>query len=43
MSEPLYLPIGISDFRELVTYKDSAGIGYLYVDKTAFIKELNLI
>lgn len=36
----MHLPTGISNFRELITYKDSNGDGYLYVDKTAFIKEL---
>ncbi len=32
------IPIGVSDFRKLVTAKDSGGKGYLFVDKTMMIK-----
>jgi hypothetical protein len=37
----MHLPIGISDFRELVEYKDPiSGEGLLYVDKSLLIKEI---
>ena len=36
----MHLPVGVSDFRELIECKDPAKEGYLYVDKTAFIKEI---
>lgn len=36
----MYLPIGISNFRELIEYKDPQGVGYLFVDKTELIKEM---
>ena len=36
----LPVPIGVSDFRKLVEYKDSSGRGYAFVDKTKFIKEI---
>ena len=36
----MHLPVGVSDFRELIECKDPAKVGYLYVDKTAFIKEI---
>lgn len=34
------LPIGVSNFRELIEYKDPSDNGYFYVDKSMFIKEL---
>lgn len=36
----MYLPIGISNFRELIEYKDPQGVGYLFVDKTELIQEM---
>ena len=33
------IPIGVSDFRKLVTAKDSGGKGYLFVDKTTMIRD----
>ena len=40
--EKSYLfPVGISDFIELVTYKNSRGDEYLYIDKTEFIEEID--
>jgi hypothetical protein len=36
----LHLPIGVSDFRELIEYTDPKKEGYLYIDKTTFIKEI---
>jgi hypothetical protein len=36
----MHLPVGISNFRELIAYTDPKGRGYLYVDKTNFIKDL---
>jgi hypothetical protein len=36
----MHLPIGVSDFRELIECKDPEKAGYLYVDKTIFIKEI---
>jgi hypothetical protein len=36
----MHLPLGISNFRELISHKDPKGRGYLYVDKTNFIKDL---
>jgi hypothetical protein len=36
----MHLPVGVSDFRKLIEYKDPLGKGYLYVDKTNFIKEI---
>lgn len=34
------LPIGVSDFRELIEHKDSAGQHYVFADKTSFIKDI---
>ncbi len=34
------LPVGVSNFKELVTYRDANNEPYLYVDKTLFIKEI---
>ena len=36
------LPIGVSDFRKLVEHRNTDGAGYLFVDKTLFIKEILL-
>ena len=36
----MHLPIGVSDFRKLVTHHDSNGKGYLFVDKTFFIQQI---
>jgi hypothetical protein len=36
----MHLPIGISDFRKLVTEKTPSTGGYLFIDKTSFIKEI---
>jgi hypothetical protein len=37
----MHLPIGVSDFRKLITTKSSSSNeGYLYVDKSLFIKEI---
>ena len=37
----MHLPIGISDFKELVEYKNPiSGGGYLFVDKSLFIREV---
>ena len=33
-------PIGISDFREIIETRDSAGNPYLFVDKSLLIKEI---
>ncbi len=33
-------PIGVSDFRKLIEYRDSAGNPYLFVDKSLFIKAI---
>ena len=33
-------PIGISDFRKLIEFKDSKGDPYLFVDKSLFVKEI---
>ncbi len=34
------LPIGISNFQELITYRDSNNQPYLFIDKSLLIKEL---
>ena len=34
------LPIGVSDFRKLVQYKNELEDGYFYIDKTMLIKEI---
>lgn len=36
----MHLPVGTSNFGKLIDYKDPNGIGYLFVDKTLFIKEI---
>ena len=37
----VYYPVGVSDFKKLVTYKNpGTGEGYSFVDKTSFIKEI---
>ena len=36
------LPIGVSDFRELIETRNADGAGYLFVDKTLLIKEILL-
>jgi len=36
----MLLPIGVSDFRKLVEYRNPVGKGYLYVDKSLFIKDI---
>jgi hypothetical protein len=36
----LNLPVGISNFREVVEYKNPLGKGFLFVDKSLFIKEI---
>ena len=36
----MHLPIGVSNFRDLIENKDPNQKGYLYVDKTCFIKEI---
>lgn len=37
----MHLPIGISDFRKLIEYTSSiSGEGYLFVDKSLFIREI---
>lgn len=36
----MHLPVGVSNFRELIENKDPQQKGYLYVDKTNFIKEI---
>ena len=36
----MHLPIGISDFRKLVTEKTPSTGGYLFIDKTSFIEEI---
>lgn len=33
-------PIGISNFRTLIEYKDSHGRPYLFIDKSMFVKEI---
>jgi len=33
-------PIGISDFRKLIKYRDTKGDPYLFIDKSLFIKEI---
>ena len=37
---PKMLPIGVSDFRKLVQYKNALGDGYFYIDKTMLIREI---
>lgn len=36
----MHLPVGVSNFRDLINSKDPKQQGYLYVDKTNFIKEI---
>ncbi len=36
----MHLPVGVSNFRELIKNKDPDQQGYLYIDKTALIKEI---
>lgn len=36
----MHLPVGVSNFRDLINSKDPKQQGYLYVDKTDFIKEI---
>ena len=36
----MHLPVGVSNFRDLITGKDPKQQGYLYVDKTNFIREI---
>ncbi len=36
----MHLPVGVSDFRKLTENKDPKAQGYLYIDKTTFIKEI---
>ena len=36
------LPIGVSDFEKLVSFRNAYGAGYLFVDKTLLIKEILL-
>jgi hypothetical protein len=36
----MHLPVGVSNFRDLIENKDPQQKGYLYVDKTNFIKEI---
>jgi hypothetical protein len=36
----MHLPVGVSNFRELITNKDPNQEGYLFIDKTLLIKEL---
>jgi hypothetical protein len=36
----LHLPVGVSDFKKLTKNTDPKKEGYLYIDKTAFIKEI---
>ena len=36
----MHLPVGVSNFKDLITSKDPKQQGYLYVDKTNFIKEI---
>ena len=36
----MHLPVGVSNFRELIENKDPNQQGYLYVDKTLLIKEV---
>ena len=36
----MHLPVGTSNFRKLIEYKDPDGIGYLFVDKSLLIKEI---
>ena len=35
----MHLPVGTSNFRKLIEYKDPDGKGYLFVDKSLLIKE----
>ena len=34
------MPIGVSDFIELIEHRDSNNNGYLFADKTSFIKKV---
>ena len=36
----MHLPVGTSNFRKLIEYKDPDGKGYLFVDKSLLIKEI---
>ncbi len=36
----MHLPVGTSNFRKLIEYKDPDGVGYLFVDKSLLIKEI---
>ncbi len=36
----MHLPVGVSNFKDLITHKDPKQQGYLYIDKTNFIKEI---
>ena len=36
----MHLPVGTSNFRKLIEYKDPDGVGYLFVDKSLLIKEV---
>ncbi|MGI9214667.1 MAG: AAA family ATPase, partial [Gammaproteobacteria bacterium] len=40
MNSILHLPVGVSNFRDLIKNKDPQQKGYLYIDKTNFIKEI---
>lgn len=39
-SRIMNIPIGISDFRTLIEYRNAAGIPYLFIDKSMFVKEI---
>lgn len=36
----MHLPVGTSNFRKLIEYKDPNGEGYLFIDKSLLIKEI---
>lgn len=36
----MHLPVGTSNFKKLIKYKDPNGEGYLFVDKSLLIKEI---
>ncbi len=36
----MHVPIGVSDFRELIEYRTEDGERFLFVDKSLFIREI---
>ena len=36
----MHLPVGTSNFKKLIKYKDPNGVGYLFIDKSLLIKEI---